>query len=205
MQTITTNDGGIVMNGGTSAIPKGNFTAVATKDGNVSVKSICGTVTWILNPEETTVDGESFDTNKELVEKLVSFSKGGGDGQGVAWDDIIDKPTDLVTTEMLDETVYSILSNVFNNVVSDEQDLDIEARGTYTFNGSDAEWILPKISDTVGATVRIINWGSGNFTVSGHADDIDAINDSGVNQSTKTFTSGETSTFYNNSLKWVIT
>lgn len=35
----------------------------------------------------TTIDGEDFDTLEALQDKLSSFSKGGGTGEGVQWDD----------------------------------------------------------------------------------------------------------------------
>lgn len=87
--TIISNTGSLVLNGGSSTVPKGGYTVSVSND-KVYVK--CDTVTWSLLFSDTTLDGLSFASAKELAVALSNFSKGGGDGQGVTWEDITDKP-----------------------------------------------------------------------------------------------------------------
>lgn len=90
--TIVSNTGSLVLNGGSSTVPKGGYTVSISND-KVYVK--CGTVTWNLDFNDTTLDGSSYASAKELAVALSNFSKGGGDGQGVTWEDVTDKPAFL--------------------------------------------------------------------------------------------------------------
>lgn len=88
-QTIVSNTGALVRNGGVATVPKGGYTVSISEDF-VYVES--GSIKWKLDYKDTTLDGASFANAKELAVALSNFSKGGGDGQGVAWEDITDKP-----------------------------------------------------------------------------------------------------------------
>lgn len=118
---ITSNDGALVLNGGSSSVPKGGY-VVSTDSVYVYVKANCSRTVWKLDYRVTTLDGVSYSTPQELVEALSVFSGGGtGPGSGVQsivagpgisvddtdpanpvvssnasapqWDDIQDKPT----------------------------------------------------------------------------------------------------------------
>lgn len=99
---ITSNEASLVLNDGKSTIPRGDFTAATNPKGMVQVRSNNLVVTWDLDPTTTTVDGESFDTGKELADKLSSFSIGGGTGEGVQWDDVENKPLKTLETPIED-------------------------------------------------------------------------------------------------------
>lgn len=80
---IISNSGSLVINGGSSSMPKGGYTV--TTDGSlVYVKAIGSSTGWKLDPAETTLDGASFSTPQDLVTALSDFSRGGtGPGSGV--------------------------------------------------------------------------------------------------------------------------
>lgn len=80
---IISNSGSLVINGGSSSMPKGGYTV--TTDGSlVYVKAIGSSTGWKLDPAETTLDGASFGTPQDLVTALSDFSRGGtGPGSGV--------------------------------------------------------------------------------------------------------------------------
>lgn len=90
MNTIISNEGSLILNGGTSTVPKGMFACTVTEDiVNVFYGDI---VHWKLDYKTTTVDSAECESAKELASLLSSFSRGGGDGQGVTWENITDKP-----------------------------------------------------------------------------------------------------------------
>ena len=91
MAIITTNEGSIIIDNGTiSSEPKGTFSCKIVGDV-LQLRSQIG-VTYDLKASDTTVDGASFTDPKDLLDTLSSFSKGGGDGQGVTWEEVTDKP-----------------------------------------------------------------------------------------------------------------
>lgn len=71
---IVSNTGSLVLNGGSSTVPKGGYT-VSTSNDKVYVKS--GSVTWTLDFNDTTLDGSSFGSAKALAAALSDFSRGG--------------------------------------------------------------------------------------------------------------------------------
>lgn len=80
---ITSNDGSLVLNGGSSSVPKGGY-VVSTDSVYVYVKANCARTVWKLDYKDTTLDGVSYSTPQELVEALSVFSRGGtGPSDGV--------------------------------------------------------------------------------------------------------------------------
>lgn len=78
---IISNSGSLVLNGGASTVPKGGYT-VSTSNEKVYVKS--GSVTWTLDFNDTTIDGDSYGSVKELASAVSDFSRAGtGPGSGV--------------------------------------------------------------------------------------------------------------------------
>lgn len=78
---IVSNTGSLVLNDGSSTVPKGGYT-VSTSNDKVYVKS--GSVTWTLDFNDTTLDGADYGSAKELAAALSDFSRGGtGPGTGV--------------------------------------------------------------------------------------------------------------------------
>lgn len=84
MSKITTNGGSLILDG-SSSVPKGQYslvTKVINKDETI-VELSYNNVLWRLNYLNTSVDDVIYSTPEELLEKLSSFSNGGGDGDGV--------------------------------------------------------------------------------------------------------------------------
>lgn len=80
---ITSNDGSLVLNGGSSSVPKGGY-VVSTDSVFVYVKANYARTVWKLDYKSTTLDGVSYSTPQELVEALSVFSRGGtGPSDGV--------------------------------------------------------------------------------------------------------------------------
>lgn len=71
---IVSNTGSLVLNDGSSTVPKGGYT-VSTSNDKVYVKS--GSVTWTLDFNDTTLDGADYGSAKELASALSDFSRGG--------------------------------------------------------------------------------------------------------------------------------
>lgn len=71
---IVSNTGSLVLNDGSSTVPKGGYT-VSTSNDKVYVKS--GSVTWTLDFNDTTLDGNDYGSAKELASALSDFSRGG--------------------------------------------------------------------------------------------------------------------------------
>lgn len=196
MANLTTTDKQLIVNEGAS-IPRLQFSHRKHGENEVKITGNNGE-TITLDYRMDTIDDESYDSQQELFDAISSFLiDGGSTGAGVQ----------SVSGDVVDDSdpQNPVINFPVNNVVSSEPNLQIESRGTYTFTGDSADWELPLISSTVGHTVRIVDWGSTLFTINGHPEDTDAISESGVNMQSRTLSKGETATFYNNSIKWVMT
>lgn len=97
MAAIVSNENSLVLNGRHSISRTG--IGVKISGEFVYVSSSCGKVDWKVDYKKDTVDGASFANVEDLFDALRSFNKGGGDGDGVAWDNINDVPDSLTSAQ----------------------------------------------------------------------------------------------------------
>lgn len=90
MATITNSENFIMIDG--TSVAKNSLSISKTVDGVLINGVGIGKISVPL--QGTTLDGVDFDTVDELHEALnaVSFRKGGGNGEGVAWSDVSWQP-----------------------------------------------------------------------------------------------------------------
>lgn len=79
MAKITTNGKALLWGDDQQAVFYGSYRLSINGD---FVNLYHGTSVWRLDYKDTTIDDESFDSAKSLLNKLSTFSKGGGSGEG---------------------------------------------------------------------------------------------------------------------------
>lgn len=90
MAAIISNPGSLVLDG-LSSIPRGSYSVSSDED---KVYVHFGPVKWTIDLT-TTIDGATAASIPELVSLISSFSKGGGDGQGVTQDQLNERAPEL--------------------------------------------------------------------------------------------------------------
>lgn len=197
---ILSNEGGLTLNGGKSGVSRGDYTLTVEQSGQtkvVALRSNNGKVNWTLNPIDTTVDGEDFETAEDLLIKLNSFRKGGGStGEGVQ----------SVNGNLVDNTdpnnpIVNFNDGMITGVnIRSSDPIVFDKTGYYTYEGDDdIVSVLPDVVTSEGKRFILFNAeGEGTWTVEGD------IYESGVDVPSLTMMRGENYIIYSNGNKWMI-
>lgn len=130
---IISNGSSLVL-AGRSSIPAGMFSATIFGD---FVTMSYGPVSWKLDYNITTVDGETFTDAQSLLDKISSFKRGGSSGSGATWDSITDKPAVIASGDTAQEARDAIGAGTSNLVI-----------GTTAGTAADGSLTAPKASPT---------------------------------------------------------
>lgn len=134
MANLVSTDVLLILNN-RATMRRDEFTADIVDENIVRIRSGCGSIEWKLDARKDTVNDELSDTAQDLFDVISAFSIGGGDGDGVTWDDVsnISDPDKIVQYSGTGHVNTAIAEFPENAVPLAQMDVRVPVLGTNEF------------------------------------------------------------------------